>query len=148
VLVNFHESSLEVRVLRDGGVVHCFEFQVFGGSRRDGKIFFEGLPDVEGVILILVRVDEGKVDGHGEGAKALVIGIMSMVDPGLIGDLVIYILLLSRFGGGDGIPGTNGAEVASNEGHPLLVVGALKHGDMADEGGGGVGHFVRGLILG
>ena len=64
-----------------------------------------------------------------------------MVNPGLIGDLIVLVLLLSGHRGYNGISSTNGAKVASDKGHPLLIVGALEHGDMADEGGGGVGHF-------
>jgi len=41
-------------------------------------------------------------------------------------DNFVILLLFSRFIGGDGIPSTNGAEVASDERGPLLVVGASK----------------------
>ena len=60
-----------------------------------------------------------------------------MVDPGLVGDLAILVFLLSEFRGGDGVPSTNGVEVASDEGRPLLVVGVLEYGDMANKGGEG-----------
>jgi len=87
-------------------------------------------------------VDEGRVDSHSKGAKALVIGIVSVVDPSLVGDFVILVLLLSRHGGGDGIPSTNGAKVADDEGCPLLIVGALESGDTGDKRS--IGHFVKG----
>ena len=148
MLVNLCESSLGVQVLRNGGVIYCFKLQIFGGSQWNGEFFFKDLPDVGGILLILVRVDESRVDSHGESAEALVIGIMPVVDPGLVGNLVIFILFLSGFRGGDGIPSTDGAKVASDKGCPLLVVGAFEHGDMADERGGSVGHFGRGLVLG
>jgi len=93
-------------------------------------------------------MDEGGVDSHGESAEALVIGIMPVVNPSLVGDLIVLILLLSRHGEGNGIPSTDGAKVAGNKGHPLLVVGALEHGNTADEGGGGVEHFEEGWYLG
>ena len=92
----------------------------------------------------MVRVDEGRVNSHDESAEALIIGIVPVVDPGLIGDLIILILLLSRHGDGDGISSTNGVKVASDEGHPLLVVGAFESGGMANENGGDVGHFEEG----
>jgi len=129
VLVNFHECSLRMGVLWDDGVVHYFKLQIFGGSQWSRKFFFESLPDIRGVLFILVRMDESRVNGHGESAEALVIGIMPVVNLSLVGDLVILILFLSRHGGGDGISSTDVAKVASNEGHPLFVVGALKSGD-------------------
>ena len=49
------------------------------------------------------RVDEGRVNGHGESAKALVIGIMPMVDPGLVSNLIIFVFLLCGNFGGDGV---------------------------------------------
>ena len=139
--MNFRKSNLEVQVLRDCGVIHRFKFQIFGGSGRGGEFLFESISDIGGIFLILVRMDEGGVNGHGESAKALIVGIVPVVDLSLVGDLIILILVLSGHGGGDGIPCTDGVKVASNEGRPLLVVGALGHGDAADKGGGGVGHF-------
>jgi len=147
VLVNLHKCSLGMGVLWDDGVVHCFKLQVFGGGRRGGEFLLEDIPDIGGILFILIRMDEGRVDSYGKSAEALVIGIVPVVNPSLVGDLIVLILLLSRHGGGDGISSTNGAKVASDEGHPLLVVGALESGDTADEEGGGIGHFVRELVL-
>jgi len=69
VLVNLRESSLGVQVLRDCYIVHRFKLQVLEGGRRDGEFLLEGLPDIGGVGLILVRMDQGGVDGHSESAN-------------------------------------------------------------------------------
>jgi len=92
-------------------------------------------------------VNEGEVNGHSESAEALVIGIMPIVDLSLVDDLVMFVLLLSGLFSGDGISGAIGAKVASDKGHPLLVVGALESGNVAGEGGGGDEHFVKELVL-
>jgi len=52
-------------------------------------------------------VDEGRVNGHGESAEALVVGVMPVVNPGLVGDLIIFIFLFGGQVGSDGPPSTN-----------------------------------------
>ena len=92
-------------------------------------------------------MNEGRVNSHGQGAEALVIGIMPMVDPGLVGDLAILIIFGSGDGGGDSILCTDGVEVGSDKGCPLLVIGALESGDTGDKGWVGR-HFGEGVVLG
>jgi len=147
VPVNFRKGSLGVQVLRDGGVIHHFKLQVFGGSRQGGKLILEGLPGIRGILVFCVGMDEGGVDGHSESAKALVIGIMPRVNLRLVGDFTSVIAFSGGFISGDGPPCTNGAEVTSDERGPLEIVGALESGDTANErggGGGGGGHFGKG----
>ena len=93
----------------------------------DEKFLLKGLLDLGDILNILVGVDEGGLDGHGEGAKTLVIDIMPVFNPDLVGDFVI-LLFLGRFISGDGISSTDGTEVASDEGDPLLAVGASSLG--------------------
>jgi len=143
VPANLCESSLGVQVLRDGGVVHHFKLQVFGGGRWSGEFLLEGLPGVRGVLIVLERMDEVGVDRHGECAEALVVGVMPEVDPRLVGDLAGFVRLDGRLVGGNCPPCTDGAEVASDEWGPLEIVGAFKSGDTADEGRGGGGHCKR-----
>ena len=80
--------------------------------------------------------------------ESMVIVKVPMVNPDLVGDLAVLIVLGRRDGSSDGVPCTNGVKLGSNKGRPLLVVGALESGDMGDEGDVGGGHFVRGLVLG
>jgi len=46
------------------------------------------------ILNILVGIDEGGFNSHGESVKVLVIGVMPVVDLGLVGDLVILIFFL------------------------------------------------------
>jgi len=139
VLANFCKSSLGVGVLWDDRIIHHFELQKFGGGGRGGEFLLEGLPGIRGGLVSLKGMDEVGVNGHGESAKALVIGIVPGIDPRLVGYLAgNVIVLVDRLISGDGPPCTNGAEVASDKWGPLKIVGAFEGGDMADEGGG---HF-------
>jgi len=36
-------------------VVYCFELQILEGSRQGGEFLLEGLPDVRGILNVLVR---------------------------------------------------------------------------------------------
>ena len=137
---NLYEGSLQVGVLRHDSVHHAFEFQVLEGDRWGGEFLLEELPELKGILDILVGMNEGSFDGHGESAKALVIGVMPVVDPGLVDNFVI-LLLFNGLIDDDGIPCTNGAEIASNEGCPLLVVGASEMGNTRDEVAGRGGYF-------
>jgi len=56
-----------------------------------GEFLIEGLSNLRGILYILVGMDEGGFNGHGGSAKALVIGIMPVVDMGLVSDLVILL---------------------------------------------------------
>jgi len=73
----------------------------------------ECLPGVSGILISLEGMDKIGVDGHGESAKALVVGVMPGVNPGLVGDLASIVILSGGFIGGDGPPSTNGAEVCN-----------------------------------
>jgi len=146
MLANFCKSCLGVGVLRDDGVVHRFELQIFGDGRRGGEFLLKGLPSIGGSFVSLKEMDEVGVDGHGESAKALVIGIMPGVDPRLVGHFASDVVVLGgRFTGSDGPPCTSGAEVTGDEWGPLEIVGAFKSGDAGDEGGGHFGRVGSGI---
>ena len=115
--------------------------EILRGGGQGGVLLLKGFPDLGSVFLILVWMDEGGGNDHGKGAKALVIGIEPGIDLRLVDDLII-LLLLNRFEDGDGVSSTNGAEVVSDEGCPLLIVGTGKSRDMEDEVGRG--HFIEG----
>jgi len=142
---NLRKGSLGVQVLGDGHVIYRFKLQIFGGSRRGGGFLLEGCPGIRGSLISVKGMDESEVNGHGESAETLVIGVMPGVDPRLVGYLASGIVnfggrLLSRYGP----PCTNGAEVASDEWGSLEVVGAFESGDMANKSGGGAEHFEKG----
>jgi len=115
VPANLREGSLGVRVLRDGSVVHRFKLQVFEGGRRSGEFLLESLPGVGGVLIILEGMNEVGVDCHGEGAEALVVGVMPGVNPRLVSDFAGVVRLDGGFIGDDGPPCTDGVEVTSDE---------------------------------